>query len=74
MVITEKETLMSKIDEKMLRRREFLKATGIAGAATGAAVVALSGTSVKATELKAGTKSAYRETEHIKKYYELARF
>jgi hypothetical protein len=58
---------------KTLPRREFLKAAGITGAAAGAAV-ALSGRDVEAAATDDGKLSGYQETEHVMKYYELARF
>ncbi len=54
-------------------RRDFLKAAGVTGGAAVAAV-ALSSKSVKAAVPESGKSSGYRETEHVKKYYELARF
>ena len=65
---------MAKIKSKSLPRREFLKAAGATGAAAGVAAVALSGNTVKAAALNRGSKSGYRETDHVKKYYELSRF
>ena len=66
---------MAKIKSKSLPRREFLKAAGATGAAAGVAAVALSGGStVKAAVPNGGSKSGYRETDHVKKYYELSRF
>lgn len=58
-------------------RRSFLKAGGLAVGAAGAAGAALSaGKPAKAvTPAKAGRKSAgYRETEHVRRFYELAKF
>ena len=55
-------------------RRDFLKAAGVTGAAAGAAAVALSGKNVAAAVPESGKKASYRETEHVKTYYELARF
>ena len=65
---------MANSKSKSLPRREFLKAAGATGAAAGVAAVALSGKTVKAADLGGGSKSGYRETDHVKKYYELARF
>jgi len=65
---------MSKMEKKSLPRREFLKATSVAGAAAGVAAVVLKGTSAKAADLKKSSQAGYRETDHVKKYYELARF
>lgn len=59
---------------KSLPRRDFLKAAGIAGGAAGLAAAALTTTSAKAAEPEAGKGSGYRETEHIRKYYESARY
>jgi len=64
---------MADKDAKTLPRREFLKAAGITGAAAGAAV-ALSGQSAEAAAPEGGQASGYQETEHVMKYYELARF
>lgn len=64
---------MAEKDAKTLPRRDFLKAAGITGAAAGAAV-ALSGKSADAAVSDEGQEAGYRETEHVKTYYELARF
>ncbi len=55
-------------------RRDFLKAAGVTGAAAGVAAVALSGKSAEAASPDVGKSAGYRETEHVKTYYELARF
>jgi len=60
---------------KSLARREFLKTAGLTTGAVGAAAVALSSPKAKAagaTPAK-GEQTGYRETEHVRKYYELAR-
>jgi len=59
---------------KAIPRREFLKSAGLTTGAVGAAA-ALSGVAAEAATMPgAGKKSAgYRETEHVLKYYELAR-
>ncbi len=59
---------------KAIPRREFLKTAGLTTGAVGAAAV-LSGVPAEATMPEAGKKSgSYRETEHVLKYDELARF
>ncbi len=59
---------------KAIPRREFLKTDGLTTGAVGAAA-ALSGVPAEAAMPGADKKSAgYRETEHVLKYYELARF
>ena len=55
-------------------RRDFLKATGVTGGVAAVAAVALNSKSVKAAVPESGKSAGYRETEHVKKYYELARF
>ncbi len=55
-------------------RRDFLTAAGVAGGAAGVAAVALKTKSATAAAPESGKSSGYRETEHVKKYYELARF
>ncbi len=59
---------------KSLARRKFLKGAGLTGAAAGVAAATLSGTEAKATAPVSGQTSGYRESEHVMKYYELARF
>jgi hypothetical protein len=61
-------------NETKTSRREFLKAAGTTGAAAGAAAVVLSGKQAKAATLDDGQSAGYQETEHVKTYYELARF
>ena len=58
---------------KSPERRAFFKKAGVGAA--GAVAVGLSGKSAEAKVKpdKDITKSAYRETEHVKRYYELAR-
>jgi nitrous oxide reductase len=68
-----KEMEMAKTDKKT-SRRDFLKAAGVTGAAAGAAAVVLSGETVKAASPDTGNSAGYRETKHVKTYYELARF
>jgi nitrous oxide reductase len=55
-------------------RRRFLKMAGLGAAVTGAAV-GLAGRPVAAAQPAASGKTAagYRETEHVKRYYALAR-
>ena len=60
-------------DKSKLResRRDFLKMAGVGTVAAGAAVVAAE--PAKADADPQG-KAGYRETKHVKTYYELARF
>ena len=60
--------------KKSLPRRDFLKAAGIAGGAAGLAAVALTSKSTQAAVPEDRKGSGYRETEHIRKYYESARY
>tara|TARA_R110000868_G_scaffold223155_1_gene475008 strand:+ start:2793 stop:3017 length:225 start_codon:yes stop_codon:yes gene_type:complete len=68
------ETAMSEQKQK-LGRREFLKKAAVTGGAAGVAAVALSKGSAEAAVVSGSPKSSgYRETEHVKTYYDLARF
>ncbi len=60
--------------KKPLPRRDFLKAAGITGGAAGVAAMALTSKSAMAAVPESGARSGYQETDHVKKYYELARF
>ena len=52
-----------------------MKAAGLgAGAAAGVAVAAVSGKAEAAEPVKSPSAAGYRETDHVKKYYELAKF
>ena len=57
-------------------RRDFFRKAGLGAGAAGAVAVALSKTPAKAAVAggKAAGGKGYRETRHVKKYYELARF
>ena len=56
-------------------RRDFFRKAGLGAGAVGAAAVGLSAEEGKAETTKPTSNSAgYRETAHVKKYYELSRF
>ena len=61
---------------KSIERRTFMKRAGLGVGAVGAVAVGLPKSAAAAVP-GAGAKfdkSGYRETEHVKKYYETARF
>jgi len=60
--------------KKSLPRRDFLKAAAVTSGAAGVAAVALTSKSAKAALPETGKSAGYQETEHVKKYYETARF
>jgi len=61
--------------KQKLGRREFLKKAAVSGGAAGVAAVALSKGSAEAAVVSDSPKSSgYRETEHVKTYYDLAKF
>jgi anaerobic selenocysteine-containing dehydrogenase len=67
---------MSKQGKTGNGRRDFIKLAGL-GAAAGSAglVAAVAPAAAAAAEATpAGAKPGYRETDHVKKAYELARF
>jgi len=56
-------------------RRDFFRKAGLGAGAVGAAAVGLSAEQGKAETAKPASNGAgYRETAHVKKYYQLARF
>lgn len=61
-------------DAKKLGRREFLTKAAVTGGAAGVAAVALSKGSKAATVSEGSKSSGYQETQHVKTYYQLARF
>ncbi|SLN60466.1 ubiquinol-cytochrome c reductase iron-sulfur subunit N-terminal domain-containing protein [Oceanibacterium hippocampi] len=54
-------------------RRDFLKLAAL-GATTGGVALATQAATVEAAVPVAGKSAGYRETAHVKTYYELARF
>lgn len=58
------------------KRRDFLKLAGIGAGVAGAASIGLAAPKAKAAAAKPeGERTAgYRESEHVKTYYRLARF
>lgn len=60
-------------DKAKAGRREFLKLAGL-GAVTGGVVLAAGQDRAEADEAKSETSAGYRETDHVKTYYELAKF
>lgn len=63
---------MKKDDKAVTDRRSFLKLAGIGAAVTGAA--AATGTKPASAAEDKPREGLYRETEHVRRYYELARF
>lgn len=58
---------------RQVARRDLLKLAGLGGVAAGTAAIAASGEAEAATAPP--TRNAgYRETAHVRKYYELAKF
>lgn len=62
---------MSKQEKLSVARRSFFKKAGLGVGALGAAAAFGSGSQAEAAESEGGS---YRETEHVKKYYELLKF
>lgn len=60
-------------DEQRLARRELLKFAGLGSVAGAAAIAAGAGQSESASAAEEKS-SGYRETEHVRTYYELAKF
>ncbi len=62
-----------KKDAKVMARRGFFKAVGL-GAVAGAATLANPSREAEAKTAEGASGNGYRETELVKKYYELAKF
>ena len=62
-----------KKDAKVIARRGFFKAVGL-GAVAGAATLANPSREAEAKTAEGASGKGYRETELVKKYYELAKF
>ncbi len=67
---------MSKKETVSVNRRDFFREASLGVGVAGAAVAGLSASKAKAAEPDADASkgAGYRETAHVKKFYELARF
>ena len=67
---------MSTKETVAVNRRDFFRKASLGVGAAGAAVAGLSTSKTKAADPAKGASAGagYRETAHVKKYYELARF
>lgn len=59
--------------EHRLERRSFLKGLGLAAGGTAGAAVAVAAADEEGETPEEQAKSRYRETEHVKRFYELNR-
>jgi DMSO/TMAO reductase YedYZ molybdopterin-dependent catalytic subunit len=67
-------TIMSSNDDNSVKRRDFLRGAGLAaGAAAGAAVLTVVEAPAVA-EAASPAASGYRETDHVRRVYQTARF
>ncbi len=66
---------MSKRETTAIDRRDFFRKASLGVGVAGAAAAGLSASKVKAAEPVAGASNGagYRETAHVKKFYELSR-
>lgn len=65
--------MKDKAEQSVADRRSFMKMAGISAVAGGAALVS-GKTPASADVAKDNADRLYKETDHIKTYYELARF
>ena len=67
---------MSKKETVAIDRRDFFRKAGLGAGAAGAAVAGLAATKAEAADSVDGASkgAGYRETAHVKKFYELSRF
>ena len=63
---------MGKKEEINAARRDFFKKAGLGAGAAAVSMTAAKAGAVEATPPSKG--SGYRETDHVRKFYELARF
>ena len=60
-------------EKQQVARRDLLKIAGLGGAAGAAAIATAAGKAEAAAEVDS-KGSGYRETEHVRTYYDLAKF
>ena len=65
---------MSEKEESAIGRRDFFRKAGLGAGAAGVAAAGLTATQSEAAVPETKASAGYRETEHVKKVYELSRF
>jgi hypothetical protein len=65
--------MSAKSKDTAVGRRDFLRLSGVA-AATGGAALAAGSAETEASKVLDASSAGYRETDHVKTYYKLARF
>lgn len=60
-------------DRSSVPRRDFLRLAGL-GSVAGAAAAVSTAEQAEAAPTDTGKSAGYRETPHVKRYYELAKF
>ena len=66
---------MKQAEVKSQARRDFFRKAGLGAGALGATAVTLAAGRGEAAEpVRSPSAAGYRETDHVKKYYELAKF
>lgn len=63
----------TKKEKQQVARRDLLKIAGLGGV-VGAAAIATSASKAEAATKMDTKSSGYRETEHVRTYYDLAKF
>lgn len=66
--------MTKKPEEALTDRRGFLKLAGLGGVAGGATLVATVATDAEAATADAPADGNYRESDHVKTFYQTARF
>jgi hypothetical protein len=65
--------MSEQVDRLRAKRREFLKLMGM-GSVAGAAALAAGGAGAAAAAEPTKPETGYRETAHVRKFYETAKF
>ncbi len=65
---------MKTTDASTVKRRSFLKGAAVTTVAVGSGAISHKVVAEQKPEDKVKPKQGYRETDHIKEYYRLARF
>ena len=61
-------------EKQQVARRDLLKIAGLGGVAGAAAIATAAGSKAEAAAETDSKGAGYRETEHVRTYYDLAKF